>query len=71
MCAPCIIREYKHKIHKLEKENSYLKKVINKFKETIIKFIKWICKKSDLPSKDEIIRDFEKETHIFVEAKNR
>ena len=37
--------EYKNKIHKLEKENNHLYKVIDKFKETIEKFIKWICKK--------------------------
>lgn len=60
--------QYKNKIHKLEKENSHLKKVIDKFKETTKKFIKWICKKFDLPSEDEIIRDFEKETHTFIDS---
>ena len=34
--------EYKNKIRKLEKENSHLKKVVDKFKDTIQKFIKWI-----------------------------
>ncbi len=63
--------EYKHKIHKLEKENSHLKKVIDKFKETTKKFIKWICKRLDLPSEDEIIRDFEKETHTFIDAEKQ
>lgn len=63
--------EYKHKIHKLEKENSHLKKVIDKFKETTKKFIKWICKKFDLPSEDEVIRNFEKETHTFIDAEKQ
>lgn len=63
--------QYKNKIHKLEKENNNLKKVIDKFKETTKKFIKWICKKFDLPSEDEIIRDFEKETHTFLDAEKQ
>ena len=63
--------QYKNKIHKLEKENSHLKKVIDKFKETTKKFIKWICKKFDLPSEDEIIRNFEKETHTFIDAEKQ
>lgn len=63
--------QYKNKIHKLEKENNHLKKVIDKFKETTKKFIKWICKKFALPSEDEIIRDFEKETHTFIDAENQ
>ena len=63
--------QYKNKIHKLEKENNHLKKVIDKFKETTKKFIKWICKKFDLPSGDEIIRNFEKETHTFIDAEKQ
>lgn len=63
--------QYKNKIHKLEKENNHLKKVIDKFKETTKKFIKWICKKFDLPSEDEVIRDFEKETHTFIDAEKQ
>lgn len=63
--------KYQNKIHRLEKENSHLKKVIDKFKETTKKFIKWICKKFDLPSGDEIIRDFEKETRILLDAEKQ
>ena len=63
--------EYKSKISKLEKENTHLHKVIDKFKSTIEKFIKWICKKFDLPSEDEIIRDFEKETRTFIDAEKQ
>lgn len=63
--------QYKNTIHKLEKENSHLKKIIDKFKETTKKFIKWICKKFDLPSEDEFISDFEKETHTFIDAEKQ
>ena len=47
--------QYKNKFHKLEKENQHLHKIIDKFKETTKKFIKWICKKFDLPSEDEFM----------------
>jgi len=50
--------KYKSKIKSLEKENIYLHKVVNKFKETIEKFIKWICKKLDMGAEDNLIRDF-------------
>ena len=60
--------EYKNKYHKLEKENKYLYKVIDRFKDTLGKFIKWVCKKFDLGAEDAVIRDFERETHIFIDA---
>ena len=37
--------KYHNKIHKLEKENSHLHKIINKFWDTLEKFISWICRK--------------------------
>lgn len=63
--------QYKSKIKNLEKENKKLNKIIDKFKETITKFIKWICKNFELPSEDEIVRDFEKETHTFLDAEKQ
>lgn len=48
-----------------------MKKVIDKFKETTKKFIKWICKKFDLPSEDEVIRAFEKEARISLDAEKQ
>lgn len=36
---------YQNTINSLEQENNHLYKVIDRFKETISKFIKWICKK--------------------------
>lgn len=58
---------YRKKIKHLEKENTSLKKMVDKFKITLHKFIRWIARKFELPSEDEIIKDFEKETHINLD----
>ena len=55
--------QYKKEIHKLKEENKKLNKIIDKFKITIKRFIKWICNKFSYPSEDELIRDFKKETY--------
>ena len=44
-------------------ENNYLKKVIDRFKITVQKFITWVCHKFSYPSEDDLIRNFEKETY--------
>lgn len=56
--------QYQKIINKLENENNYLKKVIERFKITVQKFISWVCHKFSAPSEDSLIRDFEKETYI-------
>ena len=63
--------KYKSKIKSLEKENNYLYNVVDKFRETIRKFIKWICKKFDMGAEDNLIRDFEKETKTYLDAENQ
>ena len=63
--------EYKYKFRKLEKENKRLHKIIDKFKDTTKKFIKWICHKFDLPSEDEVIRGFERDTHTLLDAEKQ
>ena len=55
--------EYKKEIHKLKQENKQLNKIIDKFKVTLKRFIKWLFYKFSYPSEDELIRDFEKETY--------
>lgn len=55
--------QYQKIINKLEKENNYLKKVIDKFKIIVQKFITWVCHKFSYPSEDDLIRNFEKETY--------
>ena len=63
--------EYQHKIHKLEKENTRLHKIIKTFEETVKKFIKWICRKFEMPSEDEVVRNFEKETGNYLNAEKQ
>ena len=60
-----IENQYKKEINKLKQENKYLNKTIDKFKATLKKFIKWLCRKFSYPSEDELIRDFEKETYTI------
>lgn len=62
---------YKSKIKGLEKENSRLNKIIDKFYETIDKFIHWICKKFDMGAEDNLIRNFQKETNTFLDAEKQ
>ena len=59
-----IDHQYQKIINKLEKENNYLKKIIDRFKITVQKFITWVCHKFSYPSEDDLIMNFEKETYI-------
>lgn len=59
-----IYYQYQKIINKLEKENNYLKKVIDRFKITVKKFITWVCHKFSYPSEDDLINNFEEETYI-------
>lgn len=63
--------KYKSKIKNLEKENIHLNKIIDKFYEVIEKFIRWICRKFDIGAEDNLIRDFEKETKISLDAEKQ
>ena len=63
--------KYKSKICKLEKENSHLNNVVNKFKDTIQKFIKWIIKKFDIADENNLVRDFERENHTLLDAEKQ
>ena len=63
--------KYEYRINKLEKENGYLHKVIDKFRETIHKFIEWICVNFDMGTGDTLIREFERENNILLEAEEQ
>lgn len=63
--------EYKSKVRKLEKENSKLHRIIDKFYETIDKFIHWICEKFDMGAEDNLIIDFQKETNTFLDPEKQ
>lgn len=62
---------FDRKYNDLIKENNYLNKVIITFKKTIKKFIHWISKRFAIPEEDNLIRDFEKETHTFMDAEEQ
>ena len=63
--------EYTNRIKSLEKENNFLHKVVDRFKETIDKFITWICKKFDMGAEKNLIRDFERENNIMLDAEEQ
>ena len=63
--------KYKSKIKSLEKENNHLHRIIDKFKETIGKFIEWICQKFDMGAEANLIRKFEKETRTYLDAEKQ
>ena len=63
--------KYDYKISSLEKENSYLHNVIDKFRETIHKFIEWICVNFDMGTGDTLIRDFERETRTCLDGEEQ
>ncbi len=59
--------KYKNKIKSLEKENNHLLKIIDKFYETVEKFIHWVCHKFGIGESNELIKDFQKETNTFID----
>lgn len=62
-----IEHKYKSKIRSLEKENNHLHKIIDKFYETVDKFIVWICHKFGIGESKELVKNFEEETHTFID----
>ena len=58
---------YKNQIKKLKKEINHLHKIIDKFYETVDKFIKWICHKFGIGESKELIKNFQEETHTFID----
>ena len=59
--------KYKSKIKSLEKENSHLHKIIDKFYETVEKFIDWVCHRFGIGESKQLIKDFEKQTNTFID----
>ena len=59
--------EYKGKYNKLEKENNRLHTIIDKFYDTVEKFIDCICHKFGIGESKELIKDFQEETHTFID----
>ena len=63
--------KYKSKIKSLEKENNHLHKVVNKFYETVEKFIKWICQKFGIGESKELVKNFEKENNMYIDLEKQ
>ena len=59
--------EYKGKFRKLERENNHLLKIIDRFYETVEKFIQWVCHKFGIGESKELIKKFQEETHTFID----
>ena len=59
--------DYENEIKHLEKGNSRLNKIIDKFYKTVDKFIEWICNKFNFGDSKELIKDFENETRTFID----
>lgn len=59
--------KYKNKIRKLEKENTHLNKVVDKFYETVEKFINWICSKFGIGESKELVKHFENDTNTLID----
>lgn len=63
--------KYKHKIKTLEKENSHLHKIVDKFYDTVEKFIKWICHKFGIGESKELVKKFEEDTNILIDPEKQ
>ena len=59
--------KYENKIYILEKENNFLRKVINTFQKTVEKFILWICVKFSISEEDKLISNFELENDTYID----
>ena len=58
--------KYENRIYNLEKENNFLRKVINTLQKTVEKFIHWICVKFSISEEDALIRNFELENDTYI-----
>ena len=58
---------YKDKYKQLENENSKLRDIIDRFYNTVVLFIKWVCNKFALGDSRKIIKDFERENNICID----
>ena len=43
----------------------------DRFKETIKIFVHWLCKKFELGAEDDLVRDFQKENNILLDAEKQ
>lgn len=55
----------------LEKENRHLNKIIDKFYETVEKFIDWICNKFGIGESKELVNKFQEETNTYLDPEKQ
>ena len=58
--------KYENRIYNLEKENNFLRKVINTFQKTVHKFIEWVCIKFSITDENSFVRKFELENDTYI-----
>lgn len=63
--------KYEDEIYQLEKENSFLRKVINTFQKTVNKFIHWVCHKFSVSSEEDFIKDFQAQNDIYLDPEKQ
>lgn len=63
--------KYKSKIKSLEKENSHLYKIVDRFYDTVKKFIEWICKKFGIGKSKELVKNFERDTNTLIDPEKQ
>lgn len=63
--------KYEDEIYQLEKENGFLRKVINTFQKKVDKFIHWVCTKFPVSSEEEFIRNFQIENDIYLDPEKQ
>ena len=59
--------KYENRIYNLEKENNFLRKVINTLQKTVHKFIEWVCIKFSITDEDSFVRKFEIESDTYID----
>ena len=64
-------RNFNKKYKKLEKQNIFLQKIIEKFEKNIKIFISWICKKFKISESENVAQNFKKETGIDLYSKQQ
>ena len=63
--------KYEDRIYNLEKENNFLKKLINTLQQTVHKFIEWVCIKFSITDEDAFVRKFENENDIYLDPEKQ